>query len=655
MSNPFNGELEYTRPIHHMKHDYDGCMPYQWVRETVQNCMDAKATKIEFGIEWQAVEKFGKYRRTIADNGESMSPDKLISYICKVGEGSKEIGGEHDNFGVGLKISLYMWNPNGVAVLAYQKGVGYMVKIYFDPKEGNYKLEKFTLSDGSPSFVQPLDKKAKDKDGIDWSTVAPEWVRQNKGTVLVLLGSDENPDTVLGDVTKGENNRRGIQYTLSARYWDLSGLNIRTFDLPSQKVNWPKSHKEYLQQARAQGMRRSVPDASYYANFKWHKGDSLKKGYFYIDQGRILVEWYLWCWDGVNNETKGYVAVRYGNELFDVKASKFSHRPFGISDQKLKDKITLIFEPQKSNGVWGVMPHKSRSSLRFIDSANSPKKELPWDKWAHEFALNMPKEIQAEIVKNVDKSFEIEDQLELEKLGGKFSERISFQEQLNLRELVITKGEGYKKSKQTVMQVVGDRKPRGPNQKEKPKPSEHPEKRERQEKLAALRKRVKAVVDKDGKYGAEEVRVVCNLPRYRWDSNGNVFEENSKNAATWLRNDSGDGDTPDIRPTVILNPQHLFFQATVEEFKRQWPAVTHDTIEKIVRREFGHLAVVQIAHISRSFADIPEQTLDAEYFSDQALTHGLAGLIGLEALIYPKLRSLLGKPLGGSRMLANEE
>lgn len=653
MSNSFNGELEYTRPIHHMKHDYDGCMPYQWARETIQNCMDAQASKIEFGIEWQAVEKLGTYRRTIADNGESMPPDKLISYVCKVGEGSKEIGGDHDNFGVGLKISLYLWNPNGVAVLAYQNGVGYMVKIYYDTKSENYKLEKFILADGSCSFVQKLDKKTEDTNGIDWSIVAPEWIRQNQGTVLVLMGSDEHPDTVLGDFTKGENsNTRGIQNTLSARYWDLSGLQVRFFDLPSGKANWPTSYKEYQQKASGQGLRRTVFDASYYANFKWHKGDSLKKGYFYIEQGKVLVEWFLWCWEGINNDTKGYVAVRYGNELFDIKSSKYSHRPFGITDQKLKDKITLIFEPQKSNGSWGVMPHKSRSSLRFIDSDNSPKKDLPWDVWAHEFALNMPKAIQAEIVKNVDKSFEIEDQIELEKLGGRFSDRFHFQEQL-FHELVITKGEGYKKSKQLVMQAGAKKKVPTPTEKmpEKEKKPEkateppEPEKPEKPEKTATFRKRIKAMSDAGGKYGAEEIRVVCNLPRYRWDSNGSVFEENSKSVATWQRNDSGEGDTPDIRPTVILNPSHLFFKTTLEEFKRQWPAVIHDTIEKVVRREFGHLAVVQIAHISKSFSDIPEQILDAEYFSDQALTHGLAGLIGLEALIYPKLRDLLGKPL----------
>jgi hypothetical protein len=38
---------------------------FQWVRETVKNALEAGAARIEYGIERQAVENKGVYRRTI--------------------------------------------------------------------------------------------------------------------------------------------------------------------------------------------------------------------------------------------------------------------------------------------------------------------------------------------------------------------------------------------------------------------------------------------------------------------------------------------------------------------------------------------------------------------------------------------------------------
>ena len=50
---------------------------YQWVRETFVNAVEAGATRIQYGIEWQAVENLGVYRRTIADNGKGMTENQI--------------------------------------------------------------------------------------------------------------------------------------------------------------------------------------------------------------------------------------------------------------------------------------------------------------------------------------------------------------------------------------------------------------------------------------------------------------------------------------------------------------------------------------------------------------------------------------------------
>src|SRR5215469_7568819 len=56
---------------------------FQWVRETTINAIEAGATKIEFGVEWQAVATKGVYRRMIADNGKGMSPEEIGRASCR--------------------------------------------------------------------------------------------------------------------------------------------------------------------------------------------------------------------------------------------------------------------------------------------------------------------------------------------------------------------------------------------------------------------------------------------------------------------------------------------------------------------------------------------------------------------------------------------
>src|SRR4051794_39310939 len=87
---------------------------FQWVRETYINAAEAGATRVDFGIEWQAVQNVGVYRRVIADNGSGMTGDELVEFFNTFGGGGKPIGGVHENFGVGAKTSLLPWNRHGV-------------------------------------------------------------------------------------------------------------------------------------------------------------------------------------------------------------------------------------------------------------------------------------------------------------------------------------------------------------------------------------------------------------------------------------------------------------------------------------------------------------------------------------------------------------
>src|SRR5262245_34374138 len=136
---------------------FEACGNYQWAREFLKNSLEANASRVEFGIEWQAVEKFGVYRRTIIDDGEGMDRDELLKFFSILGEGAKKIGGIHDNFGVGAKIASLPWNPEGVVVISYKDGRASMIQIQLDVDGAEYELCEFRSENGSTYVIDPTE------------------------------------------------------------------------------------------------------------------------------------------------------------------------------------------------------------------------------------------------------------------------------------------------------------------------------------------------------------------------------------------------------------------------------------------------------------------------------------------------------------------
>jgi Histidine kinase-, DNA gyrase B-, and HSP90-like ATPase len=180
-------KLAIVGASHFVNRMFEACGNYQWAREFLKNSIEAGATKVEFGIEWQAVEKFGVYRRTVADDGVGMSKEELHSFFSTLGAGAKRIGGIHDNFGVGAKIASLPWTPEGVVVISYKDGKGSMIRIELNPETAEYELSEFQSQRGA-AYVINLSEVADWGDDVNWSVVAPEWMRQH-GTIVVLLGS----------------------------------------------------------------------------------------------------------------------------------------------------------------------------------------------------------------------------------------------------------------------------------------------------------------------------------------------------------------------------------------------------------------------------------------------------------------------------------
>jgi hypothetical protein len=166
-----------------------------------------------------------------------MTRDELLTFFSTLGEGAKRIGGVHDNFGVGAKIAALPWNPEGVVVISYKEGRASMIHIQLDDDGAKYELREFRSEKGITHVINPAEVDW--GNGVNWGTVAPTWAREH-GTTVVFLGSEEVPDTVLGNPKAGEKDIKGLSVYLNSRFWDLRQPEGTVVELRSErKTSWP--------------------------------------------------------------------------------------------------------------------------------------------------------------------------------------------------------------------------------------------------------------------------------------------------------------------------------------------------------------------------------------------------------------------------------
>lgn len=398
---------------HLIERTYRESGAFQWVRETLINAFEAQATRVEFGIEWQAVENLGVYRRVIADNGKGMAADELVEFFNTFGGGGKPIGGEHENFGVGSKTSLLPWNRYGMVVISWVDGDASMIWVQCDPETGEFGLRLMDAEDpdtGDTSLDEVYEPFMDEANGVNWAAVKPEWI-DDHGTVIVLLGNTPHDDTVVGDPKRDEADTKGISAYLNRRLWEIpDGVSVIVDELrTNKKANWPKT----IEQAHGPQVdtgpdvrtnRRSIEGAHFYIKYPGRTFASGKlgaSGTVPLGDG-TNVDWYLWTGERPAVQSyaaiSGYIAAEYRNELYDVTSHHSTYRTFGVAESAVRQRLWLIVRPPHldEDGKHGVYPRTDRNALllRGGPQAGGP---LPMNEWASEFADNMPAELLAAI------------------------------------------------------------------------------------------------------------------------------------------------------------------------------------------------------------------------------------------------------------------
>lgn len=613
-------KLAIVGASHFVGRMFEACGNYQWAREFLTNALEAGATKVEFGIEWQAVKREGVHRRVIVDNGSGMDAGELLRFFSTLGEGAKKIGGIHDNFGVGAKIASLPWNPDGIVVISYRDGKAAMIQIQLDPETAEYELVEWEVA-GQATLV--IDPARIDWADTNWAAVAPDWARQH-GTTVILLGSENQPDTVLGNPKARESDIKGLSVYLNSRFWDLSHVEVTVAELRSDKRTlWPSGPDE-RDNARRPNNRKILGAKHYLADITSKEGHLAAAGSVLLDQERVRASWYLWegARPAIHSYAKkpGYIAVRYKDELFELTSHKAHFRWFGVADAKVQQNLFIILEPQLYNPDhhgWGVHPDQSRHRLIF--SGNGEKGvAVPMADWGAEFADVMPDEIRAAILAARGESAgTIQDEEYRKRLQEKFGSRWTTPRMV--REAKANPEAAIE------AEILDEVVQAGEKVTTEGRTSSSRTRRPRRINLTPL------ALPTEGGAPAIEQDAAVDVPRYRYV--GAEDFEKAWHLALW------DPHDPE-GPTVLMNRDCPFLVEAIKYHQEQFPDIYMEEIDKIVRDTYGEVAVCKVAHSQKLTKHIPEQDVDSIYRTEAALTISLMGLLAEESLIGQRLQKL---------------
>ena len=614
---------------HYVQRVYNESGTFQWVRETFVNALEAGATRVEFGIEWEAVRSQGVYRRVIADDGAGMSPQELTGYFNTFGGGGKPIGGEHENYGVGSKTSLLPWNPYGVVVVSWQDGEGSMIWVQRDPVTGGFGLRVFEAEDpetgeiSHETVVEPFDD---EEHGCDWSALKPDWVAEH-GTVIVLLGADATADTVLGDPARDESDLRGITSYLNRRIWEIPegvAAYVDEFNLRA-KDSWPSSPRTEAMGSRALNRRR-IGGAKHFIEYPEGAGGEIEdSGTVPLSDG-TEVDWFLWAGERPSVHSyaskNGYVAVLYRNELYDISADPKRFTLFGVSAKEVRDRVWLVIRPPLVGGETkrGVYPRTDRSSLLIRGGVHAGH-ALPFDVWASEFATHLPEPIY-EAVRAAHGSSEgsIQSQEWRERLVTRFGDL------WKLTRFVVS-ARGLFGVDPTFAEEQRSKRPI----RAKRLSSQNPDGR----RLQRLEGDRPSTGSSDGSSPSVRVRRSGELPGYVVVRQEDIPEGM---LASWSPNQSGHP-----AGAVLLNGDHPVLASVVWYWQNRYSHVLPEQIRQEIVETYAQIAVAKVAHSAQLRSVLPSSVIEDDLRSDASLTMSLLGLVAEDAVLAARLGGKFGR------------
>jgi hypothetical protein len=644
MSDLLRMRIGDTRPF--IDRNYrDITQPGQWLRETFRNADEACATHLHYGVEWQGVETQGVYRRYIADNGDGMNEDDLVTFMLTYGGGGKPIGTEHENFGIGAKVTLLPWNPEGLVVISYKDSRGYAMRMRGE--ERDYGAAQWTALDEygdevRTAVVDPEGASIGDLGisdlGAIWQQV-PFWSDAEEppehGTIFLLLGPDAEYDTVLGDPSRpAEAMPHWQTLYLNSRLWELRDDQRATIDVPvsPNKKAWATRNPGQVAQGPGTGgfTRRIVTGARSYVD---------RDGRLPVVSGEVdlgggtTAHWWLRKHEPEKRlnpygPRAGFIAVLYRDELYDLaraEDSKWRYRQFGIPASEVMARAFVVIEPPVE-GTNGIYPTGGRDRL-----LRSGGRELPFTDWGAAFHERMPVAIKAAIEEAMPRELS-SDSAWKEKFAERFWNRLH-QARYRLHKEGEPEAGLAVQSAPKVMLTPSEDGGADVGRPYLPRLAK-----------PAARTQDKAISDVPGKQSARKTRTESPIPS--WLPVGADEMDESYTLASW---DPETVNADGSRGCVYVNKEHAAVVALVEDVAKDYGVVPTDVaswtlIQHAVYETLGQSLVAKVVHAQAVLRkDVDLTTLRKEYLSDIALTTAGLGMVTEQQVLQTRVGGLLGR------------
>ncbi len=336
------------------------CGLKQYIREYLCNSLEAikrtsKKGEVHFDVEWNIYEEQGLYKLSITDNGEGMTGDEMVKLVKDLT--SSGPANDYENYGMGAKISSLTRNKAGIVYQSWKHGKGAKVILGYDAKDKIYGCFRSQDKDGNFKAWSSIDDKLK-----------PYFIK-NHGTKVIFYGNSPDDDTMKKPEGVDLTKESWIYSFINERFWETTKDVKITVRIGYERARSDTQHN-YLLSPKGQ--------KSIFEKVKDHSGAIKLKG--------ATVHWYILkdsrSRQGRDN-VSGITALMHQSELFDIANNKNSRRinQFGIIMGA--ENIALIIEPEG----------KYSQNIQRTSLSRSDGNPMPWDQWAEEFKLNIPKKI----------------------------------------------------------------------------------------------------------------------------------------------------------------------------------------------------------------------------------------------------------------------
>ena len=218
---------------------YNRMNPNQYVREIYQNSVEAGATDIRLSKDFKALNALDVHRGCMIDNGPGIPFDDILNKINRINSSSKETGGVHDNFGIGLKVSALIPNSYGLVILCRTKErpKGFMVWLHVDDRAAGARhliSEENELAycdeDAALDYEDRVDfAQVQERgygsytvDGVDYMSWWENNSKNKTGTAVIFLGRSpiENTFDRLHNAGRSFLSSRYLTYKVSPFVFD---------------------------------------------------------------------------------------------------------------------------------------------------------------------------------------------------------------------------------------------------------------------------------------------------------------------------------------------------------------------------------------------------------------------------------------------------